>query len=81
VGFAAETQFHLENASKKLLEKDLDFLYVNDVSAGAIFGSDMTRGTIIARDGGHIVVSEASKDTLADVLLDQVIFRLCLPNV
>jgi phosphopantothenoylcysteine decarboxylase/phosphopantothenate--cysteine ligase len=81
VGFAAETQAHLENASKKLLGKSLDLLYVNDVSNGAIFGSDMTRGTIIMRDGGQIVVSEASKDTLANVLLDQVNFRLCLPNV
>lgn len=81
VGFAAETQFHLENASKKLLGKNLDLLYVNDVSGGAIFGSDKTRGTIISRDGGEIVVSEAAKDTLANVLLDQVSFRLSLPNV
>lgn len=80
-GFAAETQSHLENASKKLLGKDLDLLYVNDVSGGAIFGSDMTRGTIITRDGGTIVVSEATKETLANVLLDQVNFRLCLANV
>jgi len=81
VGFAAETQSHLENASKKLLGKNLDLLYVNDVSGGAIFGSDTTRGTIITKDGGEIVVSEAAKDTLANVLLDQVNFRLSLPNV
>ncbi len=81
VGFAAETQSHLANASKKLLEKNLDVLYVNDVSGGAIFGSDETRGTIITNDGGEIVVSQASKDTLANVLLDQVNFRLSLPNV
>lgn len=81
VGFAAETQAHLENASKKLLGKNLDLLYVNDVSGGAIFGSDKTRGTIITKEGGEIVVSEATKDTLANVLLDQVNFRLSLPNV
>jgi phosphopantothenoylcysteine decarboxylase/phosphopantothenate--cysteine ligase len=81
VGFAAETQDHLENAAQKLIGKGLDLLYVNDVSNGAIFGSDTTRGTIIRRDGGQIVVSEASKDTLANVLLDQVNFRLSLPNV
>ena len=81
VGFAAETQAHLANASKKLLEKNLDILYVNDVSGGAIFGSDSTRGTIISRDGGEIQVSEATKDTLANVLLDQVSYRLSLPNV
>ena len=81
VGFAAETQSHLENAAKKLLGKDLDLLYVNDVSGGAIFGSNMTRGTIITRDGGQIIVSEATKETLANVLLDQVNYRLCLANV
>lgn len=81
VGFAAETQFHVENASKKLLDKDLDLLYVNDVSGGAIFGSDTTRGTILSRDGGQIIVSNAAKETLANVLLDQVNYRLSLPNV
>ena len=81
VGFAAETQSHLENAAKKLLGKNLDMLYVNDVSGGAIFGSDRTRGTIITRDGGEIMVSEGAKDTLANVLLDQVNFRLGLANV
>lgn len=81
VGFAAETQAHLTNAARKLLEKNLDVLYVNDVSGGAIFGSDSTRGSIISRDGGEIVVSQASKDTLANVLLDQVSYRLSLPNV
>lgn len=81
VGFAAETQSHLENASKKLLGKNLDLVYVNDVSGGAIFGSDETQGTIITKDGREIVVSEATKDTLANVLLDQVNFRLSLANV
>lgn len=81
VGFAAETQAHAENAVKKLKAKNLDVLFVNDVSGGAIFGSDQTRGTIISKGGADIVVSEASKDTLANVLLDQVSFRLSLPNV
>ncbi len=81
VGFAAETQAHIENAAKKLKSKNVDVLYVNDVSGGAIFGSDQTRGTILSKDGTEIIVSEASKDTLANVLLDQVSFRLSLPNV
>ena len=81
VGFAAETEAHVENAAKKLKSKNLDVLYVNDVSGGAIFGSDQTRGVIISKGGTEIVVSEASKDTLANVLLDQVSFRLSLPNV
>lgn len=81
VGFAAETQDHLASAAKKLREKGVDLLYVNDVSDGAIFGSDQTRGTVISKDGTIITVSEGRKETLANVLLDQVQNRLSLPNV
>ncbi|HUW87775.1 MAG TPA: bifunctional phosphopantothenoylcysteine decarboxylase/phosphopantothenate--cysteine ligase CoaBC [Candidatus Paceibacterota bacterium] len=81
VGFAAETQDHLASAAKKLREKGVDLLYVNDVSGGAIFGSDHTRGTVISKDGTVITVSEGRKETLAHVLLDQVQNRLSLPNV
>lgn len=81
IGFAAETQDHMANAEKKLREKGVDLLYVNDVSAGAIFGSDHTRGTVISKDGTIITVSEGRKETLANVLLDQAQNRLSLPNV
>lgn len=73
IGFAAETVDHLESALVKLKIKDLDVLYVNDVSSGSIFGSDRTHGSILLRSGKEIRVSDASKDTLAHVLLDQVI--------
>jgi phosphopantothenoylcysteine decarboxylase/phosphopantothenate--cysteine ligase len=76
IGFAAETSEHLANARRKLESKDVDILYVNDVSDGAVFGSDLTRGTIITKDGAVLEVTEATKDTLANVLLDQLIFRL-----
>ncbi len=72
IGFAAETLDHQENAAWKLQKKDLDVLYVNDVSGGAIFGSDRTHGVILLRSGEQIMVSDASKDTLAHVLLDQL---------
>ncbi len=72
IGFAAETENLLENAQAKLVAKNLDILYVNDVSGGAIFGSDSTKGSIILSSGTVISVSEASKDTLANVLLDQL---------
>lgn len=81
VGFAAETRDHMTNAETKLREKGVDLLYVNDVSGGAIFGSDHTRGTVISKDGTVITVSEGRKETLANVLLDQVQNRLSLPNV
>ncbi len=76
VGFAAETENHLDNARRKISEKALDLLYLNDVSGGAIFGSEMTHGTLLDSDGGALNISEVSKDSLAHVLLDQVVTRL-----
>ena len=73
IGFAAETENLLENAKEKLTRKNLDILYVNDVSGGAVFGSDDTRGSILLRSGEVIQFSEGSKDTLANVLLDQLL--------
>ncbi len=72
IGFAAETVNHLESAISKMERKNLDLLYVNDVSGGAIFGSDRTQGAILLKSGDQITVTDASKDTLAHVLLDQL---------
>lgn len=76
VGFAAETQDHLLNAEVKLVEKGLDLLYVNDVSGGAIFGSDLTHGHLLDKEGGIRLIEQMSKDTLAHELLNQVRIRL-----
>ena len=81
VGFAAETEDHVENAQKKLMEKGVDILYVNDVSSGGIFGGDMTHGYLLDREGGSVHILDVSKDTLAHELLDRVVTRLDLPNV
>ena len=76
IGFAAETQEHMISAKAKLEKKDLDLLYLNDVSGGAIFGSDSTSGSILARNGEIIPVDEMSKDTLSHLLLDQALHKL-----
>jgi phosphopantothenoylcysteine decarboxylase/phosphopantothenate--cysteine ligase len=76
VGFAAETTDHMISAKKKLESKDLDLLYLNDVSGGAIFGSDSTSGSILDRNGAVIPVDEMSKDTLSHLLLDQALHKL-----
>ena len=76
IGFAAETTDHIDSARRKLLTKGLDLIYVNDVSGGAIFGKDMTRGTILLRNGEDIALKEVSKDALAEILLDHAIRQL-----
>ncbi|MDA3030544.1 MAG: bifunctional phosphopantothenoylcysteine decarboxylase/phosphopantothenate--cysteine ligase CoaBC [Actinomycetota bacterium] len=80
IGFAAETSEDLElleeNGRAKLASKSLDLIYVNNVSNRAIFGGDLTQGLIIDRDMNVINVPEISKDTLSDILLDQLASKL-----
>jgi len=80
IGFAAETSEDLatleENGRAKLASKSLDLIYVNNVTNGAVFGSNFTEGLIIDRDLNVIKVPEISKDTLSDILLDQLVSKL-----
>ena len=80
VGFAAETDSKSENLVKlgteKLRSKSLDLMYVNNVTDGAIFGSDSTQGIIIDSNEKNIDIPEISKDTLSDILLDQLVSKL-----
>ena len=80
IGFAAETSADLamleENGRAKLASKSLDLIYVNNVTNGAVFGSNFTQGLIIDRDMNVIKVPEISKDTLSDILLDQLVSKL-----
>ena len=76
VGFAAETKDHLQEARRKLENKGLDVIYVNDVSGGAIFGQDTTMGTILIRNEADIAVKEVSKDALSNTLLDHAVRQL-----
>ena len=80
VGFAAETISDMDeleaSASAKLSSKSLDLIYVNNVSNGAIFGSEKTKGLIIDKERNVIEVPEISKDTLSDILLDQLVSKL-----
>lgn len=80
VGFAAETSDDLEQlkslGSSKMQAKNLDLIYVNDVSEGQIFGSDETTGVILDRSGEVTRVPVISKDTLSDILLDKILVQL-----
>jgi len=80
VGFAAETIAELSELQKrgeeKLASKSLDLIYVNNVSDGAVFGSENTQGLIIDKNHNVIKVPQISKDTLSDILLDQLVSKL-----
>ena len=77
VGFAAETSDLVANAQKKVREKGLDLIVLNDVSRGDIaMGSDLNEVTII--DAGGVVeqVHRAPKDEVAVAILRVVAERL-----
>lgn len=80
VGFAAETLLSEDElkvaGNKKLTSKNLDLIYVNDVSNGAVFGSDETSGLIMDVTGEITQVPAISKDTLSDILLDKILVKL-----
>ena len=77
VAFAAETGAQdLAAANSKLLAKGAQILYLNDVSGGAIFGSDETCGYLLQVDEPALSVARQSKDTLADLLLDRALTKL-----
>ncbi len=50
IGFAAETENMLENATQKLKRKGCDWLLANNVADGAIFGADETEITLITNE-------------------------------
>lgn len=76
VGFAAETSNLLDSATSKMQKKGLNLIYVNDVTDGAIFGSEQTQGMILTNTGERIEVATTTKDALADLLLDKAIEQL-----
>jgi phosphopantothenoylcysteine decarboxylase / phosphopantothenate---cysteine ligase len=70
VGFAAETEDLLENASAKLVAKQLDLIVANDVTQqGSGFGSDDNRVTLLYRDGRQEPLELMPKPDVADRVL------------
>ena len=74
VGFAAETCDLLQNAGKKLAEKNLDMVVANDISqAGAGFNIDTNIVKLLFKGGRVEELSIMGKEELADVILDRVV--------
>ncbi len=74
VAFAAETANHShEQARAKMLRKGADLIYLNDVSGGAIFGSEYTVGTILTQSGKREFSEPISKVELAHALIDEAL--------
>ena len=73
VGFAAESQNLLENAQKKLKEKQSDYIIANDISNQNIaFGSDKNQVTILSEEG-ITKLPLLEKEKLAHKIFDYII--------
>ena len=73
IGFAAETKNLLDNASKKLESKNLDFIVANDVSApGVGFRHDTNSVSVIDRNGTSTEIPLCDKREIARNVIDIV---------
>lgn len=73
VGFAAETDNLIQNAEKKVREKNLDFIVANDVTlAGAGFGTDTNIVKFLYKDGRTEQLDKMDKKEVAHRILDRI---------
>ena len=73
IGFAAETENLMANARKKLMEKNLDFIVVNDVTqSDAGFGFDTNQVKILYPSGEMKELPLMSKEEVSLFILNDV---------
>ena len=73
VGFAAETNDLIENASLKIKKKNLDFIVANDLTKeGAGFGVDTNIVKIIDKEGNITEYPKMKKEEVANIILDKI---------
>lgn len=73
IGFALETQHEKENALQKMERKNLDAVILNSLrNAGAGFGTDTNRVTILQADGRETELPLLSKADVAAQIINQL---------
>ena len=76
VGFALETENPIDNAKKKLNDKNLDAIILNSISDFSPISSDENKITFISSDN-NIQYKKKSKDQVSKDIFEQIIKR-CL---
>ena len=77
IGFAAETNNLNEYATKKLYEKNCDWIIANDVSNPEIgFGSDFNEVSIFYKNSKYEKLPKMKKSLLADNIVNKIISHL-----
>ena len=69
VGFAAESERHLEHASDKLRRKGLDAVLVNDIQDGRGFGAQANTVTPVTAEGPQAPLGPLDKAALAQAVV------------
>ncbi len=72
IGFALETNDGVTNARRKLADKHLDLIVLNEVGPGRAFDSDTNEVTVLDPDGEPEVWPPALKTALARKLIDRI---------
>jgi phosphopantothenoylcysteine decarboxylase / phosphopantothenate---cysteine ligase len=74
VGFAAETENHVQHGLEKLKGKNLDLIVVNPANGpDSAFDSDMNHATLIDASGQIEEIPLVTKRVMADKILDRVV--------
>ncbi|MDY6821662.1 MAG: bifunctional phosphopantothenoylcysteine decarboxylase/phosphopantothenate--cysteine ligase CoaBC, partial [Deferribacterota bacterium] len=74
VGFAAESDDLIENAKKKIGEKNLDMIVLNDISRSDIgFDSNYNEVTLIYKNGRMKRVPKATKEKIAEEIISKAV--------
>ena len=73
VGFALETEHEVEGGKRKLSQKGLDLVIVNNpLQEGAAFGGDTNSGYMIHKDGRVEEIPLMTKLDLSEKVFDAV---------
>lgn len=73
IGFAAETENLIANATEKLIQKNLDFIVANNLTqAGSGFGCDTNQVKIIDRKGIVNELPPLTKEEVAERVFDRI---------
>lgn len=74
VGFALETENEQTNGFKKLVNKNADMIVLNSLKdAGAGFGHDTNKITLLLRSGAHVALPLQQKQEAAMAIVDMII--------
>lgn len=73
IGFAAESENLIDNAKKKIVKKNLDYIVANNIkSTETGFGSNFNEATIISKFGDEYKLNKMSKRELAKQLFSLI---------